>query len=572
MRLDKFFISEKLINYVTNCEISPCCLSDHDYVNLSFDFEHLIPRGPGIWKFNNSLLDDESFCEYVMSRITDLSLCKTFFDSVKTWWDFFKESLRNDIITFAREKRKRLNYERVSLTNRLINLKRQLVQGFSSVSHEIIFLESRLAALTDCALDGVKVRSRAQWLEQGERPSRYFFKLERERIAKSEVKSILNSDGIEVFTREELERAHVDFYSKLFTDEPINPDCQKQLFDVLNTSLSDSDRVACEGTLSLAELTSSLKTLNTDKAPGPDGFTAEFYVKFWSLLGPLLTEVISACFADGHLCESMKSSMTRLIYKKRGDIKDLKNWRPISLLNADYKICSKAITLRLSKVLDSIVDPDQTCSIPGRSITSNANMLRDVLEYIEQTDETGILLSLDQEKAFDRVNRCFLMDLLKHFGFGPDFCRWIDTFYAGANMRIILNGWLTRPIPLQRGVRQGDSLSPLLYVLCVEVLACLIRNSKSVRGFLLPGAKGKHFKVRQYADDTTSFVKDYNSLASLFSLISIYEKGSGAKLNRSKTEAMWLGAWRDRTDEPLGLTWVRKMKILGVFFGTVPVE
>ena len=84
-RLDKFFISEKLINYVTNCEISPCCLSDHDYVNRSFDFEHLIPRGPGIWKFNNSLLDDESFCEYVMSRITDLSLCKTFFDSVKTW-------------------------------------------------------------------------------------------------------------------------------------------------------------------------------------------------------------------------------------------------------------------------------------------------------------------------------------------------------------------------------------------------------------------------------------------------------------------------------------------------------
>ena len=310
----------------------------------------------------------------------------------------------------------------------------------------------------------------------------------------------------------------------------------------------------------------SLKTLNTDKAPGPDGFTAEFYTKFWNLLGPLVTEVISKCFEDGNLCETMKTSVTRLIYKKRGDIKDLKNWRPISLLNVDYKICSKAITIRLSKVLDSIIHPDQTCSVPGRSISNNTSMLRDVLDFIEQTNETGILVSLDQEKAFDRVNRDFLMDLLKRLGFGPDFCRWINTFYAGANMRIILNGWLTKPIWLHRGVRQGDSLSPLLYVICVEVLACQIRSTKGIRSFLLPGARGNCFKVRQYADDTTSFVKDYRSLVNLFEQISVYEKDSGAKLNRSKTEAMWLGAWRNRTDEPLGLTWVRKMKILGVFF------
>ena len=108
---------------------------------------------------------------------------------------------------------------------------------------------------------------------------------------------------------------------------------------------------------------------------------------------------------------------------------DLKNWRPISLLNVDYKICSKAITLRLAKVLDSIIDPDQTCSVPGRTISNNLVLLRDTLEYITQTDETGILVSLDQEKAFDRVNRMFLMELLDHFGFGSDFCRWISTFY-----------------------------------------------------------------------------------------------------------------------------------------------
>lgn len=387
------------------------------------------------------------------------------------------------------------------------------------------------------------------------------------------VTAILDKNGKEVSNPAEIEQAHIDFYTSLFSAEEIDPECQTALFDEIKDKvLSDPDHAVCEGQLSLAELTSALKSMNLYKAPGPDGLTVEFYLKFWDQLGPLLLEVISQSFHDGELPESMKTSATRLIFKKRGNIKDLKNWRPISLLNIDYKICSKSITLRLAKVLDVIVDADQTCSVPGRTIASNVALLRDTLDYIEQTNETGILVSLDQEKAFDRVNRHCLMGLLERFGFGPDFRRWISTFYYGANMKIILNGWLTKPISLHRGVRQGDSLSPLLYVLCVEMLACKIRNCDRIRGFLLPGASGRQFKVRQYADDTTAFLKDYNSLVCLFNLISIYEKGSGAKLNRSKTEVMWLGAWRSRTDEPLGLTWVRKMKILGVFFGTIPVE
>ena len=268
----------------------------------------------------------------------------------------------------------------------------------------------------------------------------------------------------------------------------------------------------------------------------------------------------------------MKGSVTRLLYKKRGDIKDLKNWRPISLLNVDYKIISKVTTTRLSCVLDTIVDPDQTCSVPGRSISSNFVLLCDLFDYTDLTNDTAILVSLDQEKAFDRVDRSFLMDLLNHFGFGPYFRKWIFTFYNGAYMQIILNGFLTQPIPLHRGARQGDSLSPLLYILCVEALACSIRNANNIRGFLLPGAKGAQAKVRLYADDTMTILKDFVSLRNLFELISIYERGSGAKLNKSKTEAMWLGAWKHRFDEPLGLTWVKKMKILGVFFGTILTE
>lgn len=119
----------------------------------------------------------------------------------------------------------------------------------------------------------------------------------------------------------------------------------------------------------------------------------------------------------------MKGSISRFIFKKRGDRKDLKNRRSISALNVDYKIISEAITSRLSGVLQYIVHPDQTCSFPRRCTFSNVFQVRDVLDYIERTDESAILLNLGQEKAFDRVNRSFLLSLLIAFGFRSAFCR-----------------------------------------------------------------------------------------------------------------------------------------------------
>ena len=570
-RLDTFLISRSLREHIQSCEISPCTFSDHEFVSLVVDLSSFVQHGPSIWKFDNSLLSDEIFCQKVRSTIDTFSMFEHIFPSVVEFWEALKQDLKQVSIDFSRATSRARARDRVVLTNKLIRLKSALVAGDSSVKAEIFRTETDLNAIYMQEMEGFKIRSRAQWLEQGEIPSRYFFQLERERVSKCSIDSIYNADGVEVRSQVDISRAHVDFYSQLFSCEQIDHQVLDDLLSHVRARLSPDETQSCEGDVTLLELTTSLKGMAHNKSPGPDGLSVEFYSAFWARLGPILVRVFNVCYNRGDLSDSMKESATRLIFKK-GDRKSLKNWRPISLLNVDYKICSKALSLRLSKVLGSVTSTDQTCSVPGRSIVSNLSLLRDTLDYVSRTNETGILVSLDQEKAFDRVDRSFLLKLLNHFGFGPSFCRWISTLYNGAFMRIIVNGFLSDRVNLCRGVRQGDSLSPMLYILCVEVLACKIRDSSDIIGFSLPGAEGRQFKVGQYADDTTSFVKDTRSLHALFREIRLYERGTGARLNLSKTEAMWLGSWRGCPDQPLGLTWVTKMKILGVVFSSGLVD
>lgn len=260
------------LKFVKSCSISLCSFSDHDCVNLVFDFHDLNLRGLGLWKFNNSLIDDV-FCNFIPCRIADLIDCQASFSSIKFRWDFFKESIKQKCITYSKEKRRYDSREHLLITNRLIQLKCDLVQGFNVSICAINSLEADLLALNTKALEGVKFRSRARWLEEGEKPSRFFFKMERERIEKNFVSSIYDSNGTEVSSREDVELAHVQFYTTLFSSEPIDNDAKSTLLNEVRASLSQPDCDSCEGNISLDELSRSLKTINTGKAPGPDGLS-----------------------------------------------------------------------------------------------------------------------------------------------------------------------------------------------------------------------------------------------------------------------------------------------------------
>ena len=337
----------------------------------------------------------------------------------------------------------------------------------------------------------------------------------------------------------------------LYTAEPVDLKCQDWLLNQLDTTLTSENQEKCEGALALSKCSEALSQMQTNKSPGVDGFPVEFYRRFWSSLGQDLVELLNYSYEHGQLSDSQKQGIIRLLYKKDDPLL-LKNWCPISLLNTDYKICTKVLANRLKKVLSVILSEDQTCGVPGRSIYENLFLLRDTLDYIDHKQLSAALISLDQDKAFHGVNHGLLQRVLTRFNFGPSFRQWVNIVYTEIHSCVLNNGWLSAKIKLHRGVQQGCPLSPLLYCLVAETLGQAIRRDNSIRGIPIPGAN-KQSKVSQYADDTTLILTDNYSITQSFNL-NIFEWGSGSRLNAQKTEGLWLGSTAGKQTGPVNIT------------------
>lgn len=178
------------------------------------------------------------------------------------------------------------------------------------------------------------------------------------------------------------------------------------------------------------------------------------------------------------------------------------------------------------------------------------------------------ILSLDQEKAFDRVDWDFLLSVLSRMGFGASFISWVRLLYTDVRSSVLVNGYTSCSFKPSRGVRQGCPLSPLLYILTMEVLAVGIRAHPDITGLVLPGSPSPLPVLSLYADDTSVISTSDAATAAVFETYERFEKGTGSKLNMGKCGGLWLGAWRGRADSPVPILWTSvKLKVLGIFLG-----
>ena len=166
----------------------------------------------------------------------------------------------------------------------------------------------------------------------------------------------------------------------------------------------------------------------SENSSGTDGLPSEFYKVFWEEIGESLTSALNFSFEIGQLPISQRRGIIKLIPKKDADPNLIKNWRPLTLLNCDYKIVSKAIANRIKTVLPELISDDQSGFIKNRCISDNIRTLDSVILYTANKNIPGLLLFLDFEKAFDTVEWSFIEKSLQHFGFGPSLSKWVRLF------------------------------------------------------------------------------------------------------------------------------------------------
>ncbi|CAC5382961.1 unnamed protein product [Mytilus coruscus] len=218
-------------------------------------------------------------------------------------------------------------------------------------------------------------------------------------------------------------------------------------------------------------------------------------------------------------------------------------------------------------VSDKIVGIDQTCAIKGRCILDNAHLHRNIVDYVNQKNLKCCFLSVDQEKAFDKIIHKFLFAVLEKFNFGPKLIKWIKILYHDLKSSIIVNNFISNPVNITRSVKQGCSLSPLLYILCLEPFVRKVCLDKDIVGLKLPGSPVE-CKVSVFADDTMGILTSDESIKKFVYLIDLFGKGSGSKLNKNKTKGMFLGAWKKRKENHrFGIDFVDNLKIVGIKIG-----
>ena len=518
----------------------PCPLSDHD---AAWFF-------PYTWLNTEILLERDDKEQFVL-KYRGWQTLKPALPNIAVWWDEIKSLIKQFTIKYCVERahQKRRKFQSLCIRHR-----------GSPSSSDLLALQ----ALLDSKLRGARVRAKVQYVEADEKPTIRFYRDDGQSVVDRRIKAVRHPGGVVVESPRAVLGVFRTFYSELFTGSAVRGDLQENLLSNIDKSPPQSKNDLLGLDLSVGELWKAVSAMKKGKSPGPDGFPAEFYRIFWDILGGDLRDVFAAAFNLNKLSHSQRVGNIILL-PKSGDPLDPRNRRPITLLNVDYKILAKALGNRLAEVMPDIVGPLQTCAVRGKCIQHNLWLMRDLVEFVKVRDLPCALVSLDQEKAFDMVNHDFLFKTLESFGLNKVFIRWLSLLYNDVTSVVTVNGLTSGPFPVQRGVRQGCPISPLLYVLFSETLSTSLDSCLGFRPFIVPG--GARVKCVQYADDITCVVSDLASFETLSEVLNTFQEATGARLNKSKTKGLRLGRWRGRP-LPFNAAWSDvMMKINGIWFG-----
>ncbi len=542
-RLDMIFVSFDMLGFVENSDILPSFKSDHSMVSLTVDL-HKEDRGRGFWKLNTTHLSNQDYVNLINDCIAESEI-KYSHENPALKLELIKWEVMNCSRKHAKIKAKSKKDILENLQKRLTSLEKNRDQNIQFYNNEelqenIHTVKREIENIVDEKTKSSIFRSKIKWYKEGEKSSKYFLNLEKSNYNKKVMKSTLLADGTRTKDPKKILKEQKKFYSRLYTaDENVEFDVEvKNLPKLTAKEKNDLDK-----DITIDDLAFALRNCKNNKTPGCDGIPVEFYKVFWNRIKHILYDALMYAYNENILHISARRGVICLIPKKHKDLEYIKNWRPLTLLNTDYKILSKVLAIRLKLCLDKLVNKDQTGFMKNRFIGENIRKILDVIDFTEMENIPAILISIDFEKCFDRIEWSAVYKTMELFNFGEKYIKWVKLLYNDCLSCTTNNGHSSEWFNPSRGLRQGCPMSPYLYLLCGEIFANLVRNSNKIKGIPLCDSE---IRISQYADDTNLFsMFDKSSLDGIIEIFDIIEKNMGLKVNYNKTNIYRIGSIRN---------------------------
>ncbi|KAL5800890.1 hypothetical protein ACOSQ3_032522 [Xanthoceras sorbifolium] len=536
-RLDRFFATSHWVNLFSGIKVEHLgfMFSDHRPISARFVY-----GGPNIsgdrdrkFKFEPFWLKDEECYSVICSA----------------WGGFVNDSsgrgLRDKLVVCADRLanwskvkfgslRKAIDRKRCEL-----NLLYDRLQS-EQVLNDIKLRERELESLLSKEELYWKQRSRVDWLLAGDKNSKFFHRRATARKKKNMISSLVNGRGIRRESEQGMSSVVLDYFSDLFKSiQPSSSD-----FSAASSFLKRKVDTHMAGRLGEAftrtEVCAAVFEMGPNKAPGPDGFHAFFFQKFWNVVGEDVSSVCLNVLNGGCSIKEFNATNVVLIPKVKNPER-MTDFRPISLCSVIYKTVSKVMANRLKEILPHIISSEQSAFVPGRLIFDNIMVAFELLHSIKKQKKGKrgyAAIKLDMSKAYDRVEWGFLELIMEKLGFPNQFRALVMDCVSTSKLSFMINGKSVGEVTPQRGLRQGCPLSPYLFLLCAEVLSSLIKGNESNGQSLgMRCCRGSPLVSHLFfADDSIVFCRaSVQNCEKLKQILNVYEKASGQRINLQKS-------------------------------------